>query len=160
MNDTPEPSNGSPGRPTGWLIGFVLAGLAVLAMGFVIVQVVGQDEVAYAAPEESTTTAAGGGENGGATSGDAGAGAGVYSGTCQACHGPDGVGIEGLGKALAASEFVQSQSDDELVALIAVGRSTSDPENTTGVAMPSKGGNPSLSDGDLQNVVAYIRTLQ
>lgn len=160
MNDTPEPDNGSPGRPTGWLIGFVLAGLAVLAMGFVIVQVVGQDEVAYAAPEESTTTAAGGGENGGATSGDAGDGAGVYSGTCQACHGPDGVGIEGLGKALAASEFVQSQSDDELVALIAVGRSTSDPENTTGVAMPSKGGNPSLSDGDLQNVVAYIRTLQ
>jgi disulfide bond formation protein DsbB len=41
-----------------------------------------------------------------------------------------------------------------------VGCSTSDPENTTGVAMPPKGGNPSLSDGDLQNVVAYIRTLQ
>lgn len=160
MKDAPEPSDESPSRPTGWLMGFVLAGLAVLVMGFVIVQVVGQDEVAYAAPDEPTTTAAGGGERGGATSGDAGAGAGVYSATCQACHGPDAVGIEGLGKALAASEFVQSQSDDELVTMIAVGRSSSDPENTTGVAMPPKGGNPSLSDGDLQNVVAYIRTLQ
>ena len=50
------------------------------------------------------------------------AGAGVYSSTCQACHGSDGVGIDGLGKALAASDFVQSLSDDELATMIKVGR--------------------------------------
>lgn len=161
MSDAPEPSaeNESQSRPTGWLIGFVLAGLVVLLLGFVIVQVVGQDEVAFAAPEESTAPAAANGDSG-AAGGDPGAGAGVYSATCQACHGPDGVGIDGLGKALTASQFVQSLSDDELVAMIAAGRSSSDPENTTGVAMPPKGGNPSLNDEDLQDVVAYLRTLQ
>lgn len=161
MSDTPEPSAEneveSSSRPTGWLVGFLLAALAVILMGVVIVQIVGQDEEAFAAPEASTTVAGGGGE---AAGGDAGAGAGVYSSTCQACHGSDGVGIDGLGKALAASDFVQSLSDDELATMIKVGRDTSDPENTTGVAMPPKGGNPALSDTDLQHVVAYLRTLQ
>lgn len=161
MSDTPEPSAEneveSSSRPTWWLVGFLLAGLAVILMGVVIVQIVGQDEEAFAAPEASTTVAGGGGE---AAGGDAGAGAGVYSSTCQACHGSDGVGIDGLGKALAASDFVQSLSDDELATMIKVGRDTSDPENTTGVAMPPKGGNPALSDTDLQHVVAYLRTLQ
>lgn len=164
MSDTPEPSVGdkteASSRPIGWLIGFLAAGLAVIAMGGIIAQVVGQDEEAFAAPAESTTTMAGDGGSGEAAGGDAGAGAGVYSSTCQACHGADGVGIDGLGKALAASDFVQSQSDEELVAMIEVGRDASDPENTTGVAMPPKGGNPALSDTDLQNVVAYLRTLQ
>lgn len=32
--------------------------------------------------------------------------------------------------------------------------------NTTGVAMPPKCGNPSLTDQDLADVVAYLRTLQ
>lgn len=164
MSDTPEPSAEneveSSSRPTGWLVGFLLAGLAVILMGVVIVQIVGQDEEAFAAPEASTTVAGGDGGGGEAAGGDAGAGAGVYSSTCQACHGSDGVGIDGLGKALAASDFVQSLSDDELATMIKVGRDTSDPENTTGVAMPPKGGNPALSDTDLQHVVAYLRTLQ
>lgn len=159
MSEEPTAENQSPSRPTGWLIGFVLAGLAVLVMGFVIIQVVGQDEVAAAAPETATTAAAGS-DGGGVAGGDVSAGAAVYSGTCQACHGPDGVGIEGLGKALAASEFVQALTDEELVAMIATGRPSGDPDNTTGVDMPGKGGNPSLSDGDLQDVVAYMRTLQ
>ena len=161
MSDAPEPSAEnevvSSSRPTGWLVGFLLAGLAVIMMGVVIVQIVGQDEEAFAAPEVSTTVTGAGGE---AAGGDAGAGAGVYSSTCQACHGSDGVGIDGLGKALAASDFVQSLSDDELATMIEVGRDTSDPANSTGVAMPPKGGNPALSDTDLQHVVAYLRTLQ
>jgi len=41
-----------------------------------------------------------------------------------------------------------------------VGRDPSDPLNTTGIGMPSKGGNPSLSDEDLQDVVSYIRSIQ
>ena len=160
MSETPsaEQKPESPNRPTGWLVGFFLALVAIVAMGVVIVQVVDQDEEVVAAPEESPATETGGEEA--VAGGDASAGAGVYSGTCQACHGPDGVGIEGLGKALAASSCVQDLSDDELVAMIAAGRDTSDPENSTGVAMPAKGGDPSLSDADLYDVVAYMRTLQ
>jgi mono/diheme cytochrome c family protein len=80
--------------------------------------------------------------------------------TCSACHGPEGKGIQGLGKDFTASEFVKGQTDDELVAFIKVGRDPSDPLNTTGVAMPPKGGNPALNDQDLYDLVAFIRTLQ
>jgi disulfide bond formation protein DsbB len=79
--------------------------------------------------------------------------------TCAACHGPAGEGIEGLGKPMPGSAFIASLSDDELVVFIKTGRSTSDPANTTGVDMPVKGGNPALSDQDLYDITAYIRTL-
>jgi disulfide bond formation protein DsbB len=80
--------------------------------------------------------------------------------TCAACHGPKGEGVEGLGKDMTASEFIAGKSDDELVEFIKVGRAPDDPLNTTGVAMLPKGGNPALSDEDLYDIVAYIRTLQ
>ena len=79
---------------------------------------------------------------------------------CSACHGPRGEGVPGLGKDLETSKFVASKTDAELVAFIKAGRPASDPLNTTGVDMPPKGGNPALSDEDLYNIVAYIRTLQ
>ena len=80
--------------------------------------------------------------------------------TCAACHGPGGEGVPNLGKDMTASEFIAGKSDDELVEFIKVGRAPDDPLNTTGVAMLPKGGNPSLSDDDLYDIVAYIRTLQ
>ena len=67
---------------------------------------------------------------------------------------------EPVGKPLAASAFIQDQTDVELVAFIKVGRPAGDPENTTGIDMAPKGGNPSLDDEDLANIVAYLRTLQ
>lgn len=91
--------------------------------------------------------------------GDPTAGQTVFAGTCSACHGPTGEGIQGLGKDLTASEFVGSQSDDELLAFIKVGRGPTDPLNSTGIAMPPKGGNPALNDEDLQNIVAFLRTI-
>jgi disulfide bond formation protein DsbB len=60
---------------------------------------------------------------------------------------------------MTASEFIADKSDDELIAFIKVGRDPSDPLNTTGVAMPPKGGNPALSDEDLQDIIAFIRTI-
>jgi disulfide bond formation protein DsbB len=84
----------------------------------------------------------------------------VYASTCIACHGKDGVGIPGNGKALAKSEFVKSLDDDALLAFIKRGRDPGDPKNTTGVGMPAKGGNPALTDDDLLDVIAYVRTLQ
>jgi disulfide bond formation protein DsbB len=80
--------------------------------------------------------------------------------TCAACHGPNGEGVEGLGKDMTASEFIAGKSDAELVEFIKVGRAPDDPLNTTGVAMLPKGGNPALTDEDLNDIVAYIRTLQ
>ncbi len=97
-----------------------------------------------------------------APSGDATKGEASYLTACSACHGPTADGVQGLGKSLHAteSEFVQNHSDEELVEFIKVGRQPDDPLNTTGVAMPPKGGNPALSDEDLYNIVAWIRTLE
>lgn len=114
--------------------------------------------------------ACGGGDSDGAstaTEAPAGAGSGgdaangekVFAGTCSACHGADAMGIDGLGKQLVESEFVASQSDAELFTLITTGRPSSDPLNTTGVDMPPKGGNPSLNDAALADVIAYLRSL-
>jgi disulfide bond formation protein DsbB len=84
----------------------------------------------------------------------------LYTGTCIACHGPNGSGIKGNGKPLARNTFVASMDDDALLAFIKRGRDPSDPKNTTGVGMPAKGGNPALSDDDLLDIIAFIRTLQ
>jgi len=95
-----------------------------------------------------------------APAGDAAHGEELFTQTCAACHGPAGEGVEGLGKDMTASEFIAGKSDDELVEFIKVGRPPDDPLNTTGVAMLPKGGNPSLSEEDLYDIVAFIRTLQ
>ena len=91
--------------------------------------------------------------------GDAAHGAEVFAGTCATCHGPDAMGIEGLGKNLHANAFVADKSDAEMLDFIKNGRPAGDPLNTTGVDMPPKGGNPSLTDQDLVDVIAYTRTL-
>jgi disulfide bond formation protein DsbB len=77
-----------------------------------------------------------------------------------ACHGPDAKGIQGLGKDLTASEFVQTKTNMEMVAFLQTGRPASDPLNTTGVDMPPRGGNPAFTDQDLADIVAYLRSIQ
>ncbi len=97
---------------------------------------------------------------GGAVSqGDAEKGQKLFVATCSACHGPAGEGIEGLGKDMTTSDFIAGLSDEELVEFIKTGRDTGDPANTTGVAMPPKGGNPTLTDEQLMDIVAYIRSI-
>jgi mono/diheme cytochrome c family protein len=88
--------------------------------------------------------------------GDAVAGADIYKATCTACHGSDLAGIDGLGLPLAPSDFVTSQSEADLAAFISRGRPTSDPDSTSGVDMPPRGGNPSLDEQDLLDVSAYL----
>ncbi len=83
----------------------------------------------------------------------------VFAGTCATCHGPDAKGLPNLGKDMTISEFIAGQSNDQLLAFIKTGRSTSDPASTTGVDMPPKGGNPALTDEQLKDVVAFIRSL-
>lgn len=94
-----------------------------------------------------------------AAAGDAAKGKAKFA-ACAACHGPDGKGVPNLGKNLVTSEFAKDKTDEELVTFLKVGRDTSDPLNTTGVAMPPKGGNPALTDADLLDIVAYVRELE
>lgn len=83
-----------------------------------------------------------------------------FARVCAACHGPAGVGRPGFGKTLARSAFIQGLDDEALLAFIKKGRYPGDPQNTTGRGMPAKGGNPALSEDDLLDIIAYLRTLQ
>ena len=107
--------------------------------------------------DDTETTAPNGGGGGGV---DAAAGEKTFAASCASCHGKDATGVTNLGKDLTTSEFAKGKSDSDLVAFIKTGRGTDDPLNTTGVAMPPKGGNPALGDDDLASVVAYLRTLE
>ena len=95
-----------------------------------------------------------------AVAGDAVAGEQAFIGTCSSCHGPDALGLPGLGKDLTTSTFVEGMDEEMFMEFIKVGRSTSDPANTTGVDMPPKGGNPALSDEDIVNIRAFIFSLK
>lgn len=91
--------------------------------------------------------------------GDVAKGKTLFDSVCIACHGPGGEGITGLGKPFTTSEFLLTVSDQELLDFIKVGRPSTDPANTTGVDMPPKGGNPALTDEQLMDIIAYVRTL-
>ena len=105
----------------------------------------------------ATLTACGGGAS--APKGDANKGKTVYMNTCSACHGANAKGVPSLGKDLTTSTFAKGMNDDQLLDFLKKGRPTSDPANTTKVDMPPKGGNPALTDQDLTDLIAYIRTL-
>ena len=94
-----------------------------------------------------------------ASAGDPEAGKQQFDMVCIACHGPGGVGVEGLGKPFTTSEFLLTVDDQELLEFAKTGRPVSHPDNTTGVDMPPKGGNPALTDEQLLDIIAYIRTL-
>lgn len=78
---------------------------------------------------------------------------------CSACHGADALGVQGLGKDLVNSEFVHSLSDADLLTFVKMGRPIWDEMNTTGIDMPSRGGNPTLTDDDILAIIAYLRSL-
>jgi cytochrome c5 len=82
----------------------------------------------------------------------------LYQANCSPCHGINLQGVPGTGKNLVKSAFVAAQTDAELHAFILRGRPLWDALNTTGVEMPPRGGNPSLSDADINHIIAFIRT--
>lgn len=104
-----------------------------------------------AAPQEAAAPAA--------PAGDAANGGKIFATACVACHGPEGKGVTGLGKDLTTSEWVGQQTDEQLVEFIKVGRDAGDPLNTTGVAMPPKGGNPAMTDQEIADIVAFVRSI-
>lgn len=105
-------------------------------------------------------TACGGGSTGPVSAkGDVGKGRVVFASTCSACHGANAKGMPGLGKDLTASPFVKGTTDDQLLDFVKKGRPASDPANTTHVDMPPKGGNPALTDQNLSDVIAFLRSV-
>jgi mono/diheme cytochrome c family protein len=72
----------------------------------------------------------------------------AFESNCAACHGSDGSG--GIGPNLHNNSFVQSKSDEELVAFILAGR--------TGTAM--NGFEGILTEDTLYNVIALLRAWQ
>lgn len=83
----------------------------------------------------------------------------LFRSTCAACHGQDARGLPGLGKNLTTSQFVDEQSLDDFVEFLKVGREAGHPENTTGIAMPPRGGNPALTDDQLRAIAQYVKDL-
>jgi len=130
-----------------WLVLFLLFGVLLLAACG------GKDEEPAPAPAAQSDGVDA------VAQGDAAAGKATFVTTCAACHGPAGEGVEGLGKDMTTSEFIAGLSDAELIAFIKQGRPIGDPLNTTGVDMPPKGGNPALSDAQLADIVAFMRSI-
>lgn len=75
----------------------------------------------------------------------------TYQAKCASCHGADGKGQSAVGKALKARDFcspeVKNESDAELTEIIHKGKNK----------MPAF--DKKLSDAEVKNVVAYIRSL-
>ena len=88
------------------------------------------------------------------------AGKTAFLGTCATCHGKNAYGLPKLGKNLYLNAFVREHTDEEMVAFLKTGRPASDPLNTTKVDMPPKGGNPALTDEQLKDIVAFLRSLK
>ena len=80
------------------------------------------------------------------------AGADTYKAKCQMCHGADGEGNTPAGKSMKAlplsSPAIVKQSNDELIAVTKAGKGK----------MPAYAGK--LTDGQIKDVVLYIRTLE
>jgi len=139
----------------GMLAGFFVT--AVVALTVVVGYSTFQSDSADASPAATPDTTV---ATEGAVTGDPVFGETIFNTTCIACHGAGAVGVENLGPPLIDNVFIQSLSDDELLVFLNEGRTTDHPDNTTGVAMPPKGGNASLTDEDLNDVIAYLRSLQ
>lgn len=83
----------------------------------------------------------------------------AYGIFCVACHGPGATGIENLGLNLTDSAYIGNVNDEELLAFVIEGRTASHPDNISGVAMPPRGGYPNLSDDQIKQIIAYLRSI-
>lgn len=84
--------------------------------------------------------------------GDAAKGDKIFHETCVACHGEDGHGVVPGAPDFTKKGGVLSKPHSVLTKHIKNGfQSPGDP-----LAMPAKGGNPSLTDEDIKDVHAYL----
>lgn len=75
----------------------------------------------------------------------------IFDTTCVACHGKDGKGVL---PGTPNLRKVMAKSDEDLV------RNTLNGYQSPGspLAMPPKGGNPSLTEADVRAVIQYMRS--
>lgn len=77
----------------------------------------------------------------------------VYQQTCVACHGANGKGLVPGTPNFNAEDGVLTKSDTVLIKHVMEGfQSPGSP-----MAMPAKGGNPSLTEEDIRAVIDYLR---
>lgn len=77
----------------------------------------------------------------------------VYSTTCVVCHGPDGKGaIPGVPDFTKKGGALEKSNELLLDHMINGFQSDGSP-----MAMPARGGNPSFTDQDMEEVLKYIR---
>ena len=88
---------------------------------------------------------------------DAGASSELYGLHCQACHGADAKGVEGLGLTLAGSELVASSSEAELAEFLKAGRAADSPDSVSGVPMPAFAW---MSAEQLAEITGYLKSMQ
>ena len=87
-----------------------------------------------------------------AAGGDPGRGKAVYEGTCVACHGADGTGeIDGVPDMTKARGPLGKQ-DAVLLKNVRDGFKS----GRSPMAMPPRGGDDSLSERDIKDVIAYL----
>ncbi len=94
---------------------------------------------------------------GSSTAGNAGdvvRGEEIYNGTCIACHGEKGKGaLDGVPD-FTKADGVLSQSDDALLSHMTNGFQS----DGALLEMPAFGGDPDLTEEDMANVLAYLRS--
>jgi mono/diheme cytochrome c family protein len=95
-----------------------------------------------------------------ADKGNPAAGARRYLMTCSACHGTSGLGQPHMGANLRDSRFIREQNDEALAAFVKKGRAPGDPNAVLGLSMPPMGGNPTLDESQIRDIVAFLRTMQ
>ncbi len=126
---------------------------------FVLLAVLTIAALALSACGGGAVTSGGGAPAASSSKGDAAKGKTQFASTCSACHGADAKGLPSLGKDLTTSTLIKGQTDAQLLSFLKTGRPANDPANTTKVDMPPKGGNPALTDNDLQDIIAFIRSV-
>lgn len=124
------------------------------------IQTPGEATVSVAAWDLKSGDDGAGGPGAGAIELTAHAGYELFVASCAACHGQGAEGMDQLGLPLTTSGFVRGTSDKDLITFIKMGRPIWDANNTTGLDMPPKGGNPAITDEQLQSIVDYLRAVQ
>ena len=92
--------------------------------------------------------------------GDAAFGQVAFASNCTACHGPRGHGMPRQGPNLRTSKFIAEHNDEQLVTFLRQGRTPADPASLMGMLMPPRGGNQTLDNAALTDVVAFLREVQ
>jgi len=113
-------------------------------------------------PVSGAQGVAGGGSAGGmiAIAPDPENGRSLFGQTCTSCHGAHAQGLPHQGVDLRVSKFIAELDDSQLVKFLKTGRQPKDPKSVRGLLMPPRGGNPSLVDMELTDIVAFLRVVQ